>query len=149
VLVVCLCPCLCLGVCEQRAVHCLSVCVFVLPNTMPDLPVLLTAHLQALKEQGIAFMVAPYEADAQMAYLAISGDVHAVITEDSDLLVYGCPRVRRMSCVHAALCPGHGGSKLETVCADLIHPPVGPNLRCCTSSTGTATARRSCWMTSS
>ena len=37
--------------------------------------------------------MAPYEADAQMAYLAINGDVHAVITEDSDLLVYGCPRV--------------------------------------------------------
>lgn len=38
--------------------------------------------------------MAPYEADAQMAFLAISGSVHAVITEDSDLLTYGCPRVR-------------------------------------------------------
>lgn len=38
-------------------------------------------------------IVAPYEADAQMAFLAISGAVHAVITEDSDLLTYGCPRV--------------------------------------------------------
>lgn len=37
--------------------------------------------------------MAPYEADAQMAYLARRGDVHAVITEDSDLLTYGCPRV--------------------------------------------------------
>ena len=49
---------------------------------------------QALKERGVEYLVAPYEADAQMAYLAINGDVHAVITEDSDLLVYGCPRVR-------------------------------------------------------
>jgi exonuclease-1 len=48
---------------------------------------------QALKDAGVDFVVAPYEADAQMAYLALQGDVHAVITEDSDLLVYGCPRV--------------------------------------------------------
>ncbi len=40
------------------------------------------------------FIVAPYEADAQMAYLARRGDVWAVLTEDSDLLTYGCPRVR-------------------------------------------------------
>ncbi len=29
------------------------------------------------------------------AYLAINNLVHAVITEDSDLIVYGCPRVRK------------------------------------------------------
>jgi hypothetical protein len=50
---------------------------------------------QVLKGAAVQFIVAPYEADAQMAYLARRGDVHAVITEDSDLLVYGCPRVRR------------------------------------------------------
>lgn len=38
------------------------------------------------------YLVAPYEADAQMAYLARSGAVHAVITEDSDLVAYACPR---------------------------------------------------------
>lgn len=48
---------------------------------------------QALKEVGVSFIVAPYEADAQMAYLALHGDVWAVVTEDSDLLAYGCPRV--------------------------------------------------------
>ena len=42
---------------------------------------------------GVAFIVAPYEADAQMAYLAKRGVVDIVITEDSDLLVYGCPEV--------------------------------------------------------
>jgi exonuclease-1 len=50
---------------------------------------------QALKERGVQFVVAPYEADAQMAYLAIRGDVWAVVTEDSDLLAYGCPRVSK------------------------------------------------------
>jgi 5'-3' exonuclease len=39
------------------------------------------------------FLVAPYEADAQMAYLAHSGYVSCVITEDSDLIVFGCPRI--------------------------------------------------------
>ena len=55
-----------------------------------------TLLVQALVEEGVEFIVAPYEADAQMAYLAINGDVHAVISEDSDLLVYGCPRVREI-----------------------------------------------------
>jgi hypothetical protein len=41
----------------------------------------------------VEFVVAPYEADAQLAYLARSGAVHAVLTEDSDMLPYGCPRV--------------------------------------------------------
>lgn len=49
--------------------------------------------LQALQERGIAFIVAPFEADAQCAYLALTGAVHAVLTEDSDLLTYGCPKV--------------------------------------------------------
>jgi exonuclease-1 len=48
--------------------------------------------LQELKAQGVQFIVAPYEADAQMAYLARRNDVQLVITEDSDLLAYGCPR---------------------------------------------------------
>lgn len=38
--------------------------------------------------------MAPYEADAQMAFLALGGKVDAVLTEDSDLLPYGCPLVR-------------------------------------------------------
>lgn len=50
--------------------------------------------MQALKAANVDFIVAPFEADAQMAYLAVNGLVHAVITEDSDMLPYGCPRVR-------------------------------------------------------
>jgi len=45
------------------------------------------------KELGISFIVALYEADAQMARLAHTGTVDVVITEDSDLLAYGCPRI--------------------------------------------------------
>lgn len=62
--------------------------------------------LQALRAAGVEFIVAPYEADAQMAYLAINGLVHAVITEDSDLLPYGCPRVRTTFCKMQSARPG-------------------------------------------
>jgi exonuclease-1 len=37
--------------------------------------------------------VAPYEADAQLAYLERIGLVSGIITEDSDLLVFGCQNV--------------------------------------------------------
>ena len=49
--------------------------------------------IEECRGRGIAFLVAPYEADAQMARLAHTGAVDLVITEDSDILVYGCPRV--------------------------------------------------------
>ena len=42
---------------------------------------------------GVEIIVAPYEADAQLAFLSRNGYVDAVISEDSDLLVYGCPEV--------------------------------------------------------
>lgn len=37
--------------------------------------------------------MAPYEADAQLAYLSKEGLVDTIITEDSDLLVFGAKRV--------------------------------------------------------
>lgn len=47
----------------------------------------------ALRVRGLAFVVAPYEADAQMAFLATTGQVQVVVSEDSDMLAYGCPCV--------------------------------------------------------
>lgn len=38
-------------------------------------------------------IVAPYEADAQIAFLMQMGMAHAVITEDSDLIVFGCEKI--------------------------------------------------------
>jgi exonuclease-1 len=38
-------------------------------------------------------VVAPYEADAQLAYLERANLVDGIITEDSDLLVFGCRNV--------------------------------------------------------
>lgn len=49
--------------------------------------------IRKLKEEKVECIVAPYEADAQLAFLARSGYVSCVITEDSDLIPYGAPRV--------------------------------------------------------
>jgi 5'-3' exonuclease len=37
--------------------------------------------------------VAPYEADAQLAFLNKAGIAQVIVTEDSDLLLFGCDRV--------------------------------------------------------
>lgn len=44
----------------------------------------------ALRREGVRYVVAPYEADAQLAYLEKKGLIQAIVTEDSDLLVFGC-----------------------------------------------------------
>ncbi|KAJ3195857.1 Rad2 nuclease [Irineochytrium annulatum] len=49
--------------------------------------------IEALKAESVRYVVAPYEADAQLAFLEINQKVSAVLTEDSDLLVFGCKKV--------------------------------------------------------
>ncbi|KAJ4763776.1 Exonuclease 1 [Rhynchospora pubera] len=49
--------------------------------------------IQVLKNEKVDYIVAPYEADAQMAFLSINKLVDAVITEDSDLIPFGCCRI--------------------------------------------------------
>ncbi|ETO28260.1 hypothetical protein RFI_08871 [Reticulomyxa filosa] len=48
-----------------------------------------------LKQLKVEFVVAPYEADAQLAYLYHTKQISAVISEDSDLLVFGIGKVER------------------------------------------------------
>jgi len=57
-------------------------------------PQMALAFIHALRINGVKYVVAPYEADAQLAYLSLRGSIDAVITEDSDLLVFGCKKVR-------------------------------------------------------
>lgn len=56
--------------------------------------------LQKLKSESVEFIVAPYEADAQLAYLSSlephQGGIAAIITEDSDLIAYGCQAVQML-----------------------------------------------------
>ncbi|KAJ2944194.1 hypothetical protein O0L34_g18172 [Tuta absoluta] len=55
-----------------------------------------TMALSLIKEcrkRNVDCIVAPYEADAQLAYLNIKNIAHLVITEDSDLILFGCNKV--------------------------------------------------------
>ena len=45
--------------------------------------------INALVTKNIEFIVAPYEADSQIAKLKRLGMVDAVISEDSDLIIFG------------------------------------------------------------
>ena len=49
--------------------------------------------IRALKRMNIQYIVAPYEADAQLAYLSRNDIVDFVVSEDADTLPYGCKRV--------------------------------------------------------
>ena len=46
-----------------------------------------------LRELKIEYVVAPYEADAQLAFLSLRGHIDAVISIDSDLLTFGVRRL--------------------------------------------------------
>jgi exonuclease-1 len=49
--------------------------------------------IRILKKTSIAFMVAPYEADSQLAYLSINGYIDLIVTEDSDLVAHGAKAI--------------------------------------------------------
>jgi len=49
--------------------------------------------IEELKKAEIEFVVAPYEADAQLAFFSKTKKVDFCISEDSDLLAFGCDRV--------------------------------------------------------
>ncbi|KAG1649701.1 Exonuclease 1 [Nymphon striatum] len=49
--------------------------------------------IKACRKLGIDCIVAPYEADAQLAYLNKQGFAQTIITEDSDLIIFGCEKI--------------------------------------------------------
>ncbi|XP_047318686.1 exonuclease 1 isoform X2 [Impatiens glandulifera] len=71
---------------SSAAYECYQKAVDISPSVAYDL-------IQVLKKENVCYIVAPYEADAQMTFLAVSKQVDAVITEDSDLIAFGCPRI--------------------------------------------------------
>jgi exonuclease-1 len=52
-------------------------------------PLMAREMIEELKAAGIPYVVAPYEADSQLAYLEQQGLINGVLSEDSDLLVFG------------------------------------------------------------
>lgn len=49
--------------------------------------------IQACRQINVDCIVAPYEADGQLAYLCKIGIADYVVTEDSDLVLFGCQRI--------------------------------------------------------
>ncbi|ETO33869.1 hypothetical protein RFI_03229 [Reticulomyxa filosa] len=66
---------------RMRSISFLFIFVFVLKQS------------KLLKQLKVEYIVAPYEADAQLAYLYRTNKISAVISEDSDLLVFGIGKV--------------------------------------------------------
>lgn len=56
-------------------------------------PLMAATVIELLKRHGIRYVVAPYEADAQLVYLEQHHHIQAIISEDSDLLVFGAQRL--------------------------------------------------------
>nr|QDO16197.1 exonuclease 1 [Lingulodinium polyedra] len=74
------------GGAQQQAAKFFSSAVDVTPEMASEC-------VRRLRAMGVACIVAPCEADAQLAHLALTGRVQACVTEDVDLLAYGCQRV--------------------------------------------------------
>lgn len=56
-------------------------------------PELAKSLINELKMKYIKYVVAPYEADSQMVMLEKLGLVDGIISEDSDLLIFGCQKL--------------------------------------------------------
>lgn len=48
---------------------------------------------ERLKRENIKFMVAPYEADPQLAFLLREEHIDIILTGDADLILYGCRKI--------------------------------------------------------
>lgn len=71
---------------RAEARECLQRCIDISPEMALRL-------MEVCRERGIDCIVAPYEADAQLAFLNKAGIAQVIVTEDSDLLLFGCDRV--------------------------------------------------------
>lgn len=49
--------------------------------------------IRQLRKINVEYVVAPYEADAQLTWMINKGDIDGVITEDSDLVAYGAKSI--------------------------------------------------------
>lgn len=69
-----------------RAQDYMKRCAAITPRILADV-------LAALRTRQLEYIISPYEADAQLTFLQRTGYIHYVLSEDSDLVPYGCQRV--------------------------------------------------------
>lgn len=70
----------------KEASNCFQRCIDITPQMAREV-------ISACRERNIDCIVAPYEADAQLAYLNKCGLIDLVISEDSDLTLFGCDKI--------------------------------------------------------
>lgn len=56
-------------------------------------PLMARQLIEELKKLNVQYIVAPYEADAQLVYLEQKGIIDGILAEDSDMLVFGARRL--------------------------------------------------------
>lgn len=56
-------------------------------------PYMARVVIEELKKLKVQYVVAPYEADPQLVYLEKQGIINGIISEDSDMLVFGAKRL--------------------------------------------------------
>lgn len=56
-------------------------------------PLMTHALIEELRRMNVQILVAPYEADAQLVYLEKEGIIDGILSEDSDLLVFGAKKL--------------------------------------------------------
>lgn len=56
-------------------------------------PYMAREFIEALKKANVQYIVAPYEADAQLVFLEEKGIINGILSEDSDMLVFGAKRL--------------------------------------------------------
>jgi exonuclease 1 len=64
-----------------------------LQKAAPVTPFMARLFIEELKRMDVPYIVAPYEADAQLVYLERHGMINGILSEDSDMLVYGAKRL--------------------------------------------------------
>nr|GMD03103.1 exonuclease 1 [Ipomoea batatas] len=110
---------------QSAAYECYQKAVDISPSVAYDL-------IQVLKQENVQYVVAPYEADAEMTFLAVSKQVDAIITEDSDLIAFGCPRViKHLKYNTVAVTPLYEESfkkAIMTFLHQLVYDPVTEDL---------------------
>ena len=70
----------------KKAKELMKRCVSVSRKVICDLTIL-------LKNLKIEYIIAPYEADAQLCYLESIGYIDCIMTEDSDMIPFGCKNI--------------------------------------------------------